>query len=83
MMINRRVHVVVSFDDGRTPHRCFGPDPDGGCPHPTEDGGPACAGGRILPLRGTAADGEELEVSCTALRCPLAYIVRAVPAPWD
>ena len=83
MMINRRVHVVVTFADGRAALRCVGPDANGGCPHPAEDGGAACAGGRILPLQGTAADGAQLEVSCAAQRCPLAHIVRSVPAPWD
>ncbi|MEO8898774.1 MAG: hypothetical protein ABI352_04905 [Candidatus Dormibacter sp.] len=42
-----------------------------------------CTGARILPLCGTFADGEQILVSSEGGRCPLAGLVRVVPAPWD
>lgn len=84
MMTNRRVRVAIAFDDGRGEDRCEGPAPDGGCPRATRRNGlVTCTGARILPLCGTFADGEQILVSSEGGRCPLAGLVRVVPAPWD
>jgi hypothetical protein len=84
MMIDRGVRVVIRFDDGRTEQQCGGPDAEGLCPLASQEDGGVCAGGEIVALRGTVADGSRLIVGRReGPRCPLALLVRHVPAPWD
>ena len=83
MIINRRVRVAVSFDDGRPEERCHGPALDGACPRASRDGRTACAGGQLLALAGTSRDGGRIVVGRRNERCPLADLVRPDPAPWD
>jgi hypothetical protein len=83
MIIDRRVRVAIQCDDGRAENGCEGPAPDGRCPRAARDGRVACAGARIQPLRGTAADGQRIVVDSTEDRCPLADLVHAASAPWD
>jgi hypothetical protein len=83
-MVDRRVVATIAMRDGRGTERCHGPAWDGHCPRPRSDGTIPCAGGRILPLRGTAADGVWLAAPGGAgTRCPLAGLVSIVTAPWD
>jgi hypothetical protein len=82
MMINRRVRVAIVLGERRGEDRCEGPAPDGG-PRLTREGRVACAGGRILPLSGTSANGQHITVGGKSGRCPLAGLVPIVPAPWD
>ena len=84
MMVDRRVHVLVELRDSHGNQRCLGPRSDGHCPASADDGNVPCAGGRILPLHGTSADGAWLMVPDDAgPRCPLSELVSVVPAPWD
>lgn len=84
MIIDRRVRVAITFDDGRGEQRCGGPSSDGLCLLADQEDQVACAGGQIVALRGTLADGRRLSVGRRAgPRCPLALLVRNVPAPWD
>jgi hypothetical protein len=84
MMIDRNVRVSIELKDARGNQRCQGPMSDGLCPASANDGVVPCAGGRILPLRGTSADGAWLVVADDAgPRCPLSWLVSVVPAPWD
>jgi hypothetical protein len=84
MMVDRSVRVAIRFDDGRAERQCGGPSSDGLCPLAGKGDGAACAGGLIVALRGTLADGRRLTVGRWAgPRCPLALLVRHVPAPWD
>ncbi len=84
MMVDRSVRVAIRFDDGRAEQQCCGPNSDGLCPRAGDGGSVACAGGMIVALRGTLADGRRLAVGRWAgPRCPLALLVRHVPAPWE
>lgn len=83
MIINRRVRVAIAFEGGLAESRCDGPTADGGCPHLDAAGRVACAGAEILPLRGTAADGQRLPVDGNSARCPLTALTQVAPAPWD
>jgi hypothetical protein len=84
MMVERSVRASIELPGGRGTLRCHGPVWEGLCPRADDDGGVPCAGGRILPLRGTWADGAWLEAPDHAgPRCPLAGLVSVVPAPWD
>jgi hypothetical protein len=83
-MLDRRVRVAIRFPDGRMALQCAGPGPDSRCPLTDENDVVACAGAMIVALRGTIADGRPLTVDGSAgPRCPLARLVRDVPAPWD
>ena len=83
-MISRQVRANIELSNGRGQQRCHGPAWDGLCPHTAGDGRVPCAGGRILPLRGTWADGAWLSVSELAgPGCPLTGLVTRVAAPWD
>jgi hypothetical protein len=84
MMIDGSVRVAIRFDDGRAEQRCGGPTADGLCPLAGHGDQVGCAGGMIVALRGTVADGLPLRVRRReGPLCPLALLVRHVPAPWD
>jgi hypothetical protein len=84
MMVERSVRAGIELPDGRGSLRCHGPTSDGLCPRAEADGSVPCAGGRILPLRGTRTDGAWLAAPVDAgPHCPLAGLVSIVPAPWD
>jgi hypothetical protein len=84
MMVERRVRATIELPNGRGSLRCHGPVWDGLCPHAATNGRIPCAGGRILALRGTWADGAWLDAPEDAgPSCPLAGLVSVVPAPWD
>lgn len=82
--MTNRVRVVIERSDGRGQLRCHGPVWNGLCAARPGGGQIPCAGGRILPLSGTWADGTWMEVSEGAgPACPLAGVVTVTPAPWD
>jgi len=84
MMIDGSVRVAIRFDDGRAEQRCGGPTADGLCPLVGHGDHVGCAGGMIVALRGAVADGLALRVGrLEGPLCPLASLVRRVPAPWD
>jgi len=84
MMVDRNVRVGIELRDAPANQRCQGPMSDGLCPGSATDGRIPCAGGRILPLHGTSADGVWLMVPHDAgPGCPLSGLVSVVPAPWD
>ena len=68
---------LFSLVDPITRHQialCTGPDQDGMCPS-AHEGQPPCAGLRVVPLRGTPANGLPFTVSGgTPGRCPLAWV---------
>jgi hypothetical protein len=69
-----RAHIELSW--GRGHQECSGPVWGDLCPHAAGSGRVPCAGGRILLLHGTWADGAWLEVGGTAgPECPLAGLV--------
>jgi hypothetical protein len=83
-MIEGDVRADIELSGGRGWQRCHGPVWEGLCPHAVGDGRVPCAGGRVLPLRGTWADGAWLAVGDHAgPECPLAGMVSVMPAPWD
>lgn len=83
-MVDRRVRVAIRSADGRLVQHCAGPAPDSRCPLAADEDVVACGGGTIVALRGTLADGRSLTVgSSVGPRCPLAGLIRHVPAPWD
>ncbi len=84
MMVERQVSARIELRGGLGVQRCHGPMWDGLCPQAEADGSVPCAGGRILALRGTWADGAWLTAPDDAgPHCPLAGLVSVVPAPWD
>jgi hypothetical protein len=84
MMIESTVRADIQLSNGRGWQRCHGPTWNGLCPGAAPDGRAPCAGGQVLPLRGTWADGARLAVRAGAgPECPLAGLVTVVPAPWD
>jgi hypothetical protein len=84
MMVERSVRVSIELPNGRGTQRCQGPVWDGLCPHAAADGSVPCAGGRILLLHGTWADGTWLAAPAGAgPRCPVAGLVSVAAAPWD
>jgi hypothetical protein len=83
-MVDRRVRIAMTFADGQLPQRCAGPGADSMCPLAGDDGVVACAGATVVALRGTSVDGQTRRVDRAAgPRCPLAGLVRQIPAPWD
>jgi hypothetical protein len=77
------VHAQIELSDGRGRQHCNGPVFDSLCPRAASDGHVPCAGGRILLLRGTWADGAWLRVEDHAgPECPMAGLVTVVPQPW-
>ncbi len=73
MMVDRSVRVAIRFDDGRAQQQCVGPSSDALCPLADQRAVVACAGGAILALRGTVADGHRMIVGRgVGPRCPLA-----------
>jgi hypothetical protein len=84
MMVKSSVRATIELPDGRGTQRCHGPVWDGLCPHAARDGSTPCAGGRILAMRGTWADGAWISAPQHPHgRCPLAGLVSTGPAPWD
>ncbi|MDQ6857310.1 MAG: hypothetical protein M3Z57_09585 [Candidatus Dormibacteraeota bacterium] len=84
MMVARSVRASIELPDGRGTLRCHGPMSEGLCPLAAADGSVPCAGGRVLALRGTWADGTWLAAPGDAgPHCPLAGLVSIAPAPWD
>ncbi len=84
MMVEGNVRASFELPNGHGSQLCHGPVWDGLCPHAEADGGVPCAGGRILLLRGTWAEGAWLSAPADAgPHCPLAGLVSVVPAPWD
>jgi hypothetical protein len=72
-----RLFAIVSRQDGKLVDLCPGPSPDGRCPR-AEAGQVPCAGERVVPLRGTTADGLPFSVAADASgpRCPLDWVDR-------
>jgi hypothetical protein len=70
-----RLFAIVSRQDGKLTNLCPGPSPDGWCSR-TEAGQLPCAGARVLPLRGTVADGLPFSVpgDQQGTRCPLDWV---------
>lgn len=84
MMIKDTVRADIELSGGRGIRRCHGPVWGDLCPRAAPDGATPCAGGRILALRGTWANGAWLSVADNAgPECPLAGLITRVPAPWD
>ncbi len=83
-MINGEVRADIELSGGRGRQRCHGPAWGDLCPRAATDGRVPCAGGRILALRGTWADGAWLSVGGDAgPECPLAGLVTRLSVPWD
>ncbi len=83
MMNHGDVRADIELSAGRGMQRCHGPVWEGLCPGPQADGRVPCAGGRILALRGTWADGAWLSVGSDAgPECPLAGMITRAAAPW-
>ena len=72
-----RLFAIVSRPDGKLVNLCPGPSVDGRC---SKDGTGLvpCAGARVVPLRGTMADGLPFSVGADATgpRCPLDWVGR-------
>ena len=70
-----RLFAIVSNQDGKLVNLCPGPSPDGECAS-AANGLVPCAGARVMPLRGTVADGLPFSVGAdaTAPRCPLEWV---------
>jgi hypothetical protein len=70
-----RLFAIVSRPDGKLMNLCPGPAPDGRCAS-AERGEVPCAGARVVPLRGTAADGLPFSVAVAQQgpRCPLEWV---------
>jgi hypothetical protein len=84
MMVERSVRARIELPNGGGTQLCYGPVWDGLCPRAEADGSVPCAGGRILLLRGTWADGAWLAAPDDGgAHCPLVGLVSVVPAPWD
>lgn len=77
-------HIVVSTDrlfgivgppNRRLENLCPGPSADGDCPQAVDDVLP-CAGKRVIPLRGTAANGLIFSVGSEQRGpgCPLEWV---------
>ena len=82
MSANVRADIELSGRRGR--QRCHGPVFGSLCPRAAPDGTVPCAGGRVLLLNGTWADGSWLEVADdTGPECPMACVITVVPLPWD
>lgn len=70
-----RLFAIVSGQDGKLVNLCPGPFQDGDCSR-AETGPVPCAGARVVPLRGTVADGLPFSVAvdASAPRCPLEWV---------
>jgi len=75
---------LFSLVDPVTRHQialCTGPDEHGACPS-AHGGLPPCAGLRVVPLRGTPANGLPFTVSgASSGRCPLAWVAEPMDEP--
>lgn len=70
-----RLFAIVGREDGKLVNLCAGPSPDGRCPR-TDAGQLPCAGARVMPLRGTIADGLPFSVAAgqQGPRCALDWV---------
>jgi hypothetical protein len=76
MVTTAGVRVEIELSGGRGRQRCNGPVWDQLCPRASGNGRVPCAVGRVLPLRGTWADGAWVRVSEHAgPECPLAGMI--------
>jgi hypothetical protein len=75
---------LFSLVDPFTRHQialCTGPDEHGMCPS-AHEGQPPCAGLRVVPQRGTPANGLPFTVSGDSSgRCPLAWVAEQMDEP--
>jgi hypothetical protein len=82
--LNCVARAEIELSGGRGRQRCAGPVFDSLCPRAAADGHVPCAGGRILLLRGTWADGAWLQVDDRAgPECPMAGLITVIAQPWD
>lgn len=72
---SEHLFAIVDRLDGRLVDLCSGPVADGGCPR-SEAGAPPCAGHRVIPMRGTRADGLPFSIPSTASGavCPVGWL---------
>lgn len=72
-----RLFAIVSGPDREIENLCPGPTPDGRCPK-ADAGRVPCAGARVVPLRGTHANGLPFSVpaDASAPRCPLDWVAQ-------
>ena len=70
-----RLFEIIGVQDGKLRNLCPGPSPGGLCSR-TEMGPVPCAGARVVPLRGTSADGLPFSVAADQQgpRCPLEWV---------
>jgi hypothetical protein len=70
-----RIFTIVSRWDGKLMNLCSGPSPDGRCSR-ADRGELPCAGARVVPLRGTAADGLPFSIAVGQQGpvCPLSWL---------
>lgn len=72
---SERLFAIVRRPGGHLDNLCPGPLPDGTCAR-VESGTLPCAGERVIPLRGTAANGLPFTVPAglRGPRCPMAWV---------
>jgi hypothetical protein len=70
-----RLFAIVGRRHRKLTNLCQGPSPDGQCPR-AYAGELPCAGARVVPMRGTSADGLPFSVPADqhGPRCPLAWV---------
>lgn len=70
-----RLFAIVSRRDGTLMNLCAGPSPHGRCSR-VERGEIPCAGARVIPMRGTAADGLPFSIASGQQGpvCPLTWL---------
>jgi hypothetical protein len=70
-----RLFAIVGRQHGKLVNLCPGPSPHGRCSR-TGAGQLPCAGARVMPLRGTVADGLPFSVAADqpGPRCPLDWV---------
>lgn len=79
-MSAKQISVVISDAvTGEKIDECAGPLNSGRCPRAAADGAIPCAGRRVMPLRGTSANGYKFAISGRERNiCPLAWAVDSV-----
>jgi hypothetical protein len=72
---SERLFAIVDRQDGKLVNLCPGPSPDGRCSR-AETGEVPCAGARVVPMRGTVADGLPFSVPVDQQgpSCPLDWV---------